>query len=65
MLYALSKLDTGDLKAIQRLEKDLDLPLIAMSGVDIATARLDGEKLRKVQELERELGVVLVAVNRN
>lgn len=65
MMYALSNLDSGNLQAIQSLEKDIGLPVIAMSSVAIEPTALDGEKLRKVQKLEQELGIVLVAVKQN
>ncbi|MBA8907964.1 hypothetical protein [Aminobacter ciceronei] len=65
MLYALSNLDEGNLRAIQGLEKDLGLSVIAVTGVEVEAPVLEEEKLQKVQQLEKELGVVLVAVKQH
>ena len=62
MLYSLAHLESEKLKAIQKLEKEIGSPVVALEGVDAETVVLPDEKLRKLQELESRLGVVLVAV---
>ncbi len=65
MLYALSKLDSDNLKVIQDLEKEIGSALIAVSGVNVQSAALADDKVRRLQSLEEKLGVVLVAVKPN
>ncbi|MEM6461005.1 MAG: hypothetical protein AAF724_03735 [Pseudomonadota bacterium] len=62
MLYSFAHLESEKLEAIQKLEKDIGGPVVALEGVDAETATLPDEKLKKLQDLESQLGVVLVAV---
>jgi hypothetical protein len=63
MLCSLStKLTPEDLQAINALEKELALPLLAFSCHDVKPANVNNEQLSKIQALENRLGVSLVAV---
>ena len=62
MLYSLAHLEPNTLKTIQKLEKEIGSPVLALEGVDARTAALPKEDLTKLQDLEERLGVVLVAV---
>lgn len=63
MLCSLStKLAAEDLKAINALEKDLAMPLLAFSCHDLKPAEVNAEQLSKIQALEKRLGMSLVAV---
>ena len=62
MLCSLSKVENNELEAIQGLEKDLGIALLAFSCHDIKPAEIEDEELSKISELEKKLGVVLVAV---
>jgi len=63
MLYSLSpKLAPDDMKAINALEKDLGLPLLAFSCYDLKATAITPAQLAKIQELENRLGMSLVAV---
>lgn len=62
MLYSLAHLEPKTLRTIQKLEKEIGSPVLALEGVDARTAALPDEHLTKLQDLETRLGVVLVAV---
>lgn len=62
MLYPFATLEADKLTAIQKLEKEIDSPVVALTGVEANTAALPEDQLNKLKDLEAELGVVLVAV---
>lgn len=64
MLCSLStKLGPEDLKAINALESELGIPILAYScRDDLKPADLTAEQLAKIQALERKMGLSLVAV---
>ncbi len=63
MLCSLAtKLNPEDLQAINALEKELAMPLLAFACHDIKPAVVSPEQLGKIQALENRLGVSLVAV---
>lgn len=63
MLYSLSNLDADKLEAVKSLEKEIGIPLIALSGVELEDADLTDDKVSKLQAAEKKLGVVLLAVD--
>lgn len=62
MLCSLSNLNDNDLQEIHKLEKDIQLPLLAFSCNNTSIAHLSIENLKKIQDLEKKLGISLVAV---
>jgi hypothetical protein len=64
MLCSLStKLESEDLQAINALESELGIPLLAFScRADLKPAEVTADQLSKIQALESKLGLSLVAV---
>jgi hypothetical protein len=63
MLYSLSPhLRPEDLGAINALEQELAMPLLAFSGYDLRPNDITPAQTAKIQELEKRLGISLVAV---
>ena len=63
MLCSLAtKVSPDDLQAINALEKELAMPLLAFSCHDLQPADVNAAQLAKIQALENRLGVSLVAV---
>jgi hypothetical protein len=64
MLCSLStKLGSEDLQAINVLESELGIPILAFScRADLKPADVSTEQLAKIQALENKLGLSLVAV---
>jgi hypothetical protein len=63
MLCSLAtKLTPEDLQAINALEKELAVPLLAFACHDLKPAAVNSEQLGKIQALENRLGISLVAV---
>ncbi len=63
MLWGFSALKEEYIKAINELETEMGITLLAFSGISIRNAELTKEDLQKIQELEKKLGLSLVAVN--
>jgi hypothetical protein len=64
MLCSLStKLGSEDLKAINALENELGIPILAFScRAELKPAEVTADQLIKIQALESKLGLSLVAV---
>lgn len=62
MVWSFSKLDDDSIKAINDLEKNLGITLLAFSDTNIKAANLSDDKLKQIQDLEDKLGMSLVAV---
>ncbi len=63
MLCSLSTgIDSKALVSIQKLEKDLGIPILAFSCHQVNPAAITKEQLGRVQALEKKLGVALVAI---
>jgi uncharacterized protein YbaP (TraB family) len=63
MLCSLStRLGPEALQAINALEKELAMPLLAFSCHPVRTAEISPEQLSRIQALENQLGISLVAV---
>ncbi|MDI6854907.1 MAG: hypothetical protein QME75_15045 [Deltaproteobacteria bacterium] len=64
MLCSLStKLGSEDLQAINALENELGIPILAFScRADLKPAEVTADQLAKIQALESKLGLSLVAV---
>ncbi len=63
MLWGFSVLKDEQKDAITKLEEEMNITLLAFSGINIKNAELTKEELAKIQELEEKLGLSLVAVN--
>ncbi len=63
MLWGFSALKDEYIKAINELEEQLGVTLLAFSGINIKNAELTKEDLLKIKGLEEKLGLSLVAVN--
>lgn len=64
MLCSLSpNLGPDALQAINALEKDLGMQLLAFSCYDLKATEVTPAQLAKIQELEKRLGMSLVAVS--
>ncbi|MDG6244631.1 MAG: hypothetical protein QCH31_09655 [Methanolobus sp.] len=63
MLWGFSVLKDEQIKAINELESQMNITLLAFSGLNISNAELTKDDLAKIQELEAKLGLSLVAVN--
>ena len=55
-----AKLSDAQLKKIQKLEKDLDMVLIAHEKIPVIS-NLSREEVRALQEMEKRMGLTLVA----
>ena len=62
MIYSLAPLDPNALQAVQKLEREIGVPLVAMSGIEAQAQNVRPDDLEKIQDLEKQLGVVLLAV---
>ncbi len=62
MLWSYSKLDKATVESIEKLEKNLNVTLLAFSGTNIKNAKLTEDELKQIEELEGKLGLSLVAV---
>jgi hypothetical protein len=62
MLYTFAKLDDAQLTAVQRLERNEGLKILALTAVETNPDLIDAEKLVKLQELDKKLGYCLIAV---
>ncbi len=63
MLCSLSTgIDSKALASIQKLEKELGIPILAFSCHKVNPANITKEQLAGVQALEKKLGVSLVAI---
>ncbi|WP_367343754.1 hypothetical protein [Methanomethylovorans sp.] len=62
MLWSYSKLDKATVESIEKLEKKLNVTLLAFSGANIKNAELTADELKQIEELEGKLGLSLVAV---
>lgn len=62
MLWSYSKIDDAKVKAIEKLEKKLNVTLLAFSGQDIKNAELTSQDLAEIKKIEDDLGLSLVAV---
>ena len=63
MICSLSgKINDGDLKEIQSLEKEIGKTLLAFSCHDLKAASVTDAELDRIQSLEKKLGLSLVAV---
>ncbi|MFO7973544.1 MAG: hypothetical protein R6V12_02810 [Candidatus Hydrogenedentota bacterium] len=62
MLYTFAKLDDAQLTALQQLERNEGLKILALTAVETNPDLIDAEKLVKLQELEKKLGYCLIAV---
>jgi hypothetical protein len=55
-----ANLTDGQLKKVQKLEKDLEVILIAHEKIPVIS-ELSREEVRALQELEKRMGITLVA----
>ncbi len=62
MLYTFAKLDETQLTAIQQLERNEGLKILALTAIETNPDLIDAERLVKLQELEKKLGYCLIAV---
>jgi hypothetical protein len=62
MLYTFAKLDDAQLTALQQLERNEGLKILALTKVETNPDPIDAERLVKLQELEKKLGYCLIAV---
>ncbi|HQE82970.1 MAG TPA: hypothetical protein PLM14_08210 [Candidatus Hydrogenedentes bacterium] len=62
MLYTFAKLDSAQLAAIQRLEREEGLKILALTAVETNPDMIGADRLAKLQELEKKLGYCLIAV---
>ena len=62
MRYTFAKLDTAQLTAIQQLEHEEGLKVLALIPVDTQPDLIDAGRLAKLQALEKTLGYCLIAV---
>lgn len=62
MLYTFAKLDDAQLTALQQLERNEGLKILALTEVETNPDPIDAERLVKLQELEKKLGYCLIAV---
>lgn len=64
MVWALSKLDEGDIDKIRDLEQDLGVQLLCFSDYDLDLADLSEEEIKKIQNLEEKLEASLIAISK-
>ena len=62
MLYTFAKLDETQLTAVQQLERNEGLKILALTAIETNPDLIDAERLVKLQELEKKLGYCLIAV---
>lgn len=62
MLYTFAKLDDAQLTALQQLERNEGLKILALTEAETNPDAIDAERLVKLQELEKKLGYCLIAV---
>lgn len=62
MLYTFARLDETQLTAIQQLERNEGLKILALTAIETNPDLIDAERLVKLQELEKKLGYCLIAV---
>jgi hypothetical protein len=62
MLYTFAKLEDAQLTAIQDIEREEGLKVLALREVDAQPDMIDAQKLARLQELEKQLGMCLIAV---
>ncbi|HOD49882.1 MAG TPA: hypothetical protein PKJ78_07585 [Candidatus Hydrogenedentes bacterium] len=62
MLYTFAKLDSAQLAAIQQLEREEGLKILALTAVETNPDMIGADRLAKLQELEKKLGYCLIAV---
>ncbi len=55
-----ANLTDGQLKKVQKLEKDLDMILIADEKIPVIS-ELSREEIKALQEMEKRMGITLVA----
>lgn len=62
LLYAMSRVDDGQLQAIQKMEAEMGCSILALSAIDVEEAKVSDSQLEKLRKLEQDIGVMLVAV---
>ena len=61
MVWSFSKITEEQIKAIDELEKKMDIVLLAFSD-QVESAKLGDSDLKQIKDLEKELNLSLVAV---
>jgi len=61
-MFVPANLDSAQLKAIQDIEQNENIRLIALKDLDVQPAMLPMDKVAALQQLEREMGLCLLAV---
>lgn len=64
MLWSLASLEGNEVEAINSLEEELEVNLLAFSGHEVELEDLSDEGLDKIKDLEEDLGVSLIAVKK-
>lgn len=62
MLYTFATLSTAQLTAIQQLEQEEGLKILALTAVETEPDAIDAARLSKLQAVEAQLGCCLIAV---
>lgn len=61
-MFMLAQLKPDELEAVQELERQASVRVLALRDLDIETASVDAALLEKIKDLEERLGLCLVAV---